>query len=114
MELGALVAEAVPGLQDQDLEHQPMLEGWPATQGVIRAGHRPLEFGPEQLEVDRRAQPLEAVAFRRPPGQPLLEVEESSLPAHPILPASERGNPIGPGKARFFRDLRLSRAASRR
>jgi hypothetical protein len=94
------------GLQDQDLEHQHVVEWRAPALGAIRPRHRPrhrpLELEPEQLEVDHGTQPFEAVAFGRQHGQPLLEIEEPRLTAHPILPLLGATNQIRPEKARFL------------
>jgi hypothetical protein len=50
--------------------------------------HRALEFGPEQLEIDHRGQPLEVVPLLRQHREPLLDVEHADLPCHPILPTT--------------------------
>jgi hypothetical protein len=59
-----------------------VVERRPATLGAIRARHRALEFGPEQLEVDHGRQPLEVVALPRQPRQPLFDVEKPHRTPH--------------------------------
>jgi hypothetical protein len=86
VELGALVTEVVLGLQDQDLEHQDVVERRPAALGAIRPWHGALELGPEQLEVDHRREPLQVVTFPRQPGQPFLDVEQPGRTPHPDPP----------------------------
>ena len=93
----------------QALEHQHVVERWTSALGAIRAGHRPLKFRPEQLEIDHGTQPLQAVTLGRQPGQSLLEIKQPGLPAHPILPlhgarASDRA-----GKGEVFGGLQLVR-----
>jgi hypothetical protein len=61
VELGTLVGQVVLGLQDQDLEHQDVIERRPATPRAISPRHGPLELGPEQLELDHGGQSLEIV-----------------------------------------------------
>ena len=103
VELGPLVAETVLRLQDQDLEHQHVVEGGPATLAALRPRHGPLQLGTEDLEIDHRRQPLQPVALGRQEGQPLLHVEEPRLPRHPVLPrAVIRSNHSRPRGVRFL------------
>ena len=83
VELGPLVTQAVLGLQDQDLEHQHVVERRPAALRPVGPRHGALELGPEQLEVDHGSQPLEVVALLRQPRQPLFDVE--NLAGRPML-----------------------------
>jgi hypothetical protein len=53
----------VLGLQDQDLEHQDVVERRTTALGSVGSRHSALELRPEQLEVDRCSQPLEVVAL---------------------------------------------------
>jgi hypothetical protein len=53
----------VLGLQDQDLEHQDVVERRPPALGPVSPRHRALELWPEHFEVDHRDQPLEVVAL---------------------------------------------------
>ena len=52
VELTPFVGQVVLGLQDQDLEHQHVVERRSATLRAVRPRHGPLELGPEQLEID--------------------------------------------------------------
>ena len=70
--------------------------------GAIGPRHCAFELGPKEIEIDDRAQPFEAVAFRRQQGQPLLEVEKPTLPAHHIPPLPPRVNQIRSRPARFL------------
>jgi hypothetical protein len=90
VELGALVGQAVLGLQDQDLEHQDVIERWPAALRAIRPRHGTLELGPEHFEVDHSLETFEVVTLLRQTSKPLLDVEQSSRPTHPIPPHDPR------------------------
>jgi hypothetical protein len=85
---GPLVRQIVVRLQDQDFEHQHVIERRPAAFRAIRARHRPLQIRPELVEIDHRVQPLQAVTLGRELLQPLLNVEKSRLPRHCRTPAS--------------------------
>jgi hypothetical protein len=90
VELGALVAEVVLGLQDQHLEHQDVVERRPAALGAIRPWHGALELGPEQLEVDHGREP-------KPAGRPIL-----------ILPAARHSRADQARLAQVFGGLQLT------
>jgi hypothetical protein len=87
VELTTLVGQVVLGLQNQDLEHQDVVEWWPAALRSIRPGHGALELGPEQLEIDHDREPLEVIALLRQAGQTILNVEKPS-PADPFRSSS--------------------------
>jgi hypothetical protein len=82
---GTLVTEVVLRLQDQDLEHQDMIERRRPALGPVGPRHGALEFGPEQLEVNHRGQPLEVVALLR---QPAKRSSTSKNPARGPIPSS--------------------------
>jgi hypothetical protein len=86
-ELGGLV-EALPALQDQDLEPRQAVERTPATLRPVGPRQHALEFGTGQLEVNDGDQPLELVARLRQTGEAIFNVGRSALPRYPILPAT--------------------------
>jgi hypothetical protein len=103
VELGALVGQAVLGLQDQDLELQHVVERRPPALRPIGPRHRPLELGPEHFEVDHACQPFEAVALLRQSCQPLLDIEKAGRTPHsdpPQLRATV--DQIAPPSPRFL------------
>lgn len=69
-------------LQDQDLEHEDMIEGRPTALAAIRARHRLFERGPEHREIDEPLQPFEVVALGRQILQPLADIEKTSQTSH--------------------------------
>src|SRR5215213_9052439 len=50
-ERGALVLEAIARLQDENLEHEHVIEERAAALGAVRARHRPDKIRPEQRDV---------------------------------------------------------------
>ncbi len=50
-------------LQDQDLEHEHMIERRTSAFPAIAAGNRRLQRRPEHLEIDQHAQSLEIIAL---------------------------------------------------
>jgi len=70
--LGALVGQAVGGMDHQHLEHHHRIERRPPTLRAIRIGQRPRQFGPERLDrrpsrtsaTDRRGRSGAATARR--------------------------------------------------
>ena len=96
-ELRALVRERVAGLQDQHLEHEHAVERRPSPLRPIRPGHGTGEVGPEQLEIDDAAQPLQRVALGREILQTLIDVEKTGLTAH--RSTSPTADPITPRNA---------------
>ena len=91
-ELGALVREAVARLQDQDLEHEDVIEGRATTTRAIGSRRGPLQVRPEQLEVHQPIQPLQRVALGRELPQALIEIEKPSLTPHPTTPFATTTN----------------------
>ena len=85
------------GLQDQHLEHEHEVERRPSPLRPIRPGHGTGEVGPEQLEIDDAAQPLQRVALGREILQTLIDVEKTGLTAH--RSTSPTADPITPRNA---------------
>jgi hypothetical protein len=77
----------VARLQDENLEHEHMIEGRAAALGAVGSWHRSNEIRPEQLEVHDGAQPFELVAFGRELLQPFVDIEEPGLTTHATPPA---------------------------
>ena len=73
-------------MQDENLEHEDVIERGPPALGAVGSWHRLLQIRPEQLEVDDRAQPFEMVALGRKVLQALVNIEEPGLAPHPTLP----------------------------
>jgi hypothetical protein len=93
--LGPLVRQIVARLHKERLEHQHVIEGRAAALCAVRTRHRALQIAAEQLEIDHRVQPLEAVAFGRDLPQPLVNVKKPC----PRIPAPQSepraiGSPI--------------------
>jgi hypothetical protein len=63
-------------LQQQDLEHQHVIEGGPAALRAVGARHGPLQLGAEHHKIDQHGDPLEVIAPGRQFAQPFLHVEE--------------------------------------
>ena len=86
-EFGALVREAVARLQDQDLEHEHVVErqgGHPlsrATRGTAWA-----RSGRNSSKSHQSIQPLQGVALGRELLQALIQIEEPDLTSHPPPP----------------------------
>jgi hypothetical protein len=101
IELGALVAQVVLRLQDQNLEHQDVIKRRAPALAAVGPRHGALELGPEQLEVDHRGQPFEVVALLGQPRQALLDVEQPGRTPHPDPPLwhakVEQIRPVSPG-----------------
>jgi len=57
----------------------------PAALQAVCPRHRRLELAPEQFEGDHGAQALKVVTLLRQTGQPLLDIEETTLTRHPRL-----------------------------
>src|SRR5271167_952438 len=72
-------------LQDQNLEHQHMIERRPPTLASIRARNSLLQVGAKQLKIDKPLQPLEIVSLRRQLSQPLLDIKKARLSSHSTL-----------------------------
>ena len=89
-ELGAVVAEIVLRLDDQDLEHHHRVERRAAALGAVAVPQRGLQLRPEHLEIHHRRERLELVADVAQPPQPLVHVEQSGLPRHPRLRSPRR------------------------
>src|SRR5262249_32692139 len=87
---GALVRQVVASLQHQHLEHQNMVKCWPTAFCSVRTPHRLLQIGTEQLEIDYRVQPLQAVALGRELLQPPVHSEKPRLTSHLRPPAQTR------------------------
>jgi len=75
-------------LQDQDLEHEHMVEGRAPALASIGAWHRTHQIRPEDLEIHNGVQTLEIIALRRQFLQPLVNIEEPALATHPMPPDS--------------------------
>jgi hypothetical protein len=56
--------------------------------GAVGSRDRALQIRPEYLEIDDGVQPLQIVALGRKVVQPLVDVENSRLPAHRFISAS--------------------------
>jgi hypothetical protein len=54
----------VPRLQQQDLEHQHMIEGRAAALRAVGARHRTLQLPAEHGEINQGRDPLEVIALR--------------------------------------------------
>jgi len=52
-------------LQDQDLEHEYMIEGRPAALRTVATGDSRFERRPEHLEINQRLHLIQIVAFGR-------------------------------------------------
>ncbi len=74
-------------LQDQDLEHEDVIERRAPAARAVRPRHGSLQVRPEELEVDQPVQPLQRVALGRELLQTLIDVEEPGLPLHPTPPS---------------------------
>jgi hypothetical protein len=82
----------VARLQDQDLEHEDVIEGRATTTRAIGSRRGPLQVRPEQLEVHQPIQPLQRVALGRELPQALIEIEKPSLTPHPTTPFATTTN----------------------
>jgi hypothetical protein len=89
-ELGAVVAEIVLSLDDQDLEHHHRVERRPAALGAVAVSQRSLQLRPEHLEIHHRGERLELVADVAQPPQPFVQIEQSRLSRHPCLRSPSR------------------------
>ena len=69
-------------LQDQNLEHQHMIERWAAAFAAIRRRHRLPQRRPKHLEVDQAFQPFQIIALGGKILQPLVNIEKASLSSH--------------------------------
>ncbi len=52
-------------LQDENLEHEDVIERGPSAARAVGAGHGMLQVSPKQLELDDCIQPFEVVALGR-------------------------------------------------
>jgi hypothetical protein len=86
-EFGALVREAMAGLEDQDLEHEHVIERRATAARAVRPRHGSLQVRPEELEVHQPVQPVQRIALGRELLQTLIDVEEPGLPPHPTPPS---------------------------
>jgi hypothetical protein len=100
IKLGPFVAQIVLRLQDQHLEHQHMVKGWSPALRAICSRHCRFHFLPEELEVHHRSQTFQVIALLRQAGQPLLDVEETSLTRHIRLLPGRLHHTTGTGQAR--------------
>ncbi len=73
-------------LQDQNFEHEHVIERRAPALQAVGARHRPRQVGPEHFEVNDPVQPLKIIALRREIPQPFLNVEKSALTPHRPLP----------------------------
>ena len=63
--LTPFVGQRVHRLQQQDLEHQHVVEGWAAPLGPIRARHCLLQLRAEHLEIYQASNALEIITLCR-------------------------------------------------
>lgn len=78
----------MPALQDQDLEHEHMLEGWASALRAVSPRHGPLQIRSEKIEVDQPLRPFEIIALRREFFQSFVNIEKASLTARHPAPKS--------------------------
>jgi hypothetical protein len=64
------------GLQDQDPEHEHVIERRPPTLRAIPPRNRRLQRRAEQFEIDEPVQALQIVALGRQLRQPLVDIKE--------------------------------------
>lgn len=86
--LGALVGERVHRLQDQDFEHQHMIERRPTALRAITARRRRFQVWPKHLKVDHGLDPLQIVALGGEILQSLIDAEKTGHPARHDRPLS--------------------------
>ena len=78
----ASVRQPVHRGEQQDPEHQHVIEGGSAALRAVGARHGLLQLGAEHREIHQRADPLEVIARGRQLPQPLIRAEEPRLPTH--------------------------------
>jgi hypothetical protein len=88
-------------LQNEDLEHQDVIVGRTTAFGPLAAWHRALQVRSEDLEIHDGIQPLEVIALGRQLLQPLVDIEQPQLTAHPALHRQIAGSESQDGSKRW-------------
>ena len=103
LELGLVVREIVERLQHQNLEHQHRIVGRATALATIGAAQRSQKRLAEEPELHQRANPLQRITRGRQNLVAMIEIEETTLTGHVILPqtAIRRENQIPPPMASF-------------
>lgn len=93
--LGPFIRQAMRRLQDQDLEHEHMVERRAPALRSTRPWNRSRQIRPEYLEIHDGVQPFEVVALGRKLPQTLIDIEKPDLAPSAALSRSIIGSGNG-------------------